>query len=90
MTTLAINSLLSSYVGTALFYHGEITQAKGNLQSPTMAIITGSEWSQVMKKGLYFVDKTNPPNMVQKGTQVIISSLKYQICFHNQMNDCGR
>jgi glucan 1,3-beta-glucosidase len=65
--TAAINSLLSSNIGTTIFFPGGIYQVEGTVEIPMGSIITGSGWSQIMGTGSFFEDASNPQVMVQVG-----------------------
>jgi hypothetical protein len=65
--TAAINSLLSSNVGSTIFFPGGIYQVQGNVKVPVGSIITGSGWSQIMGTGSYFENADSPQVMVQVG-----------------------
>jgi glucan 1,3-beta-glucosidase len=63
----AINSLLSSNVGSIIFFPGGIYQVQGTIIVSVGSIITGSGWSQIMGTGSYFENADSPQVMVQVG-----------------------
>ena len=65
--TAAINSLLSSHVGSTIFFPGGIYLVQGTVKIPVGSIIIGSGWSQIMGTGSYFANAASPQVMVQVG-----------------------
>ncbi|KAI0397046.1 pectate lyase superfamily protein-domain-containing protein [Xylariaceae sp. FL0594] len=58
--TSAINSLLSSNVGSLIFFPGGVYLVKGTVKIPVGSKIVGSGWSQIMGTGSYFQDEKQP------------------------------
>ncbi len=67
--TAAINSLLSSNVGSVIFFPAGVYLVKGTMVVPTGSKIVGSAWSQIMGTGPYFEDASKPKVMVQVGNK---------------------
>lgn len=65
--TAAINSLLSSNIGSLIFFPGGVYLVEGTVQVPVGTLMTGSGWSQIMATGSYFQDIANPKVVVQVG-----------------------
>ncbi|KAH9906746.1 pectate lyase superfamily protein-domain-containing protein [Xylariomycetidae sp. FL2044] len=65
----AINTLLSSHVGSMIFFPAGIYQVKGTVFIPVGSVIVGSGWSQIMGTGAYFQDQNHPQVMVRVGNQ---------------------
>lgn len=65
--TSAINSLLSSNVGSVVFFPAGVYLVQGTVKVPVGSKIVGSAWSQIMGTGSYFSDADNPKVMVQVG-----------------------
>ncbi|RHZ63561.1 hypothetical protein CDV55_106217 [Aspergillus turcosus] len=65
--TSAINTLLSSNVGSPIFFPAGIYLVQGTVYVPVGSIIVGEGWSQIMGTGSYFEDEVNPKVMVQVG-----------------------
>lgn len=61
----AINSLLSSNVGTPIFFPAGIYQVQDTVKVPVNSIIVGEGWSQIMGTGPKFQDMNNTRVMVQ-------------------------
>ncbi|KAL7912414.1 pectate lyase superfamily domain-containing protein, partial [Trichoderma velutinum] len=67
--TAAINSLLSSNIGSVVFFPAGIYLAEGTIKVPVGSIITGSGWSQIVAVGAYFYNQTSPKVLVQVGNE---------------------
>ncbi|KAJ5211726.1 uncharacterized protein N7498_003372, partial [Penicillium cinerascens] len=63
----AINGLLSSSVGSPVFFPAGIYQVQSTVKVPVGSIIVGEGWSQIRGTGSYFEDASNPQVMVQVG-----------------------
>lgn len=58
--TDAINSILSSNVGTPIFFPAGVYLIKGTVFVPVNSVLVGEGWSQIMATGSYFEDETKP------------------------------
>ncbi|KAI0103923.1 pectate lyase superfamily protein-domain-containing protein [Nemania sp. FL0031] len=67
--TTAINSLLSSNIGSLIFFPAGVYLVKGTVKIPVGSTIVGSGWSQIMATGSYFQDEDNPKVVVQVGNE---------------------
>lgn len=63
----AINTLLSSNVGSLIFFPAGVYMVESTVKIPVGSLIVGSGWSQIMATGSYFEDETNPQVVVQVG-----------------------
>ncbi|THZ35414.1 pectin lyase-like protein [Aureobasidium pullulans] len=65
--TSLINSILSSSVGSLVFFPAGVYIVKGTVEVPVGSKIVGSAWSQIMASGSYFEDETDPKVMFRVG-----------------------
>ncbi|KAI9166458.1 Glucan 1,3-beta-glucosidase [Paramyrothecium foliicola] len=65
--TSAINRLLSSNVGSVVFFPAGIYLVRGTIEIPSGSRIIGSGWSTIMGEGPFFSDEFNPKVMVRVG-----------------------
>lgn len=65
--TSNINALLSSNVGSLIFFPAGIYLVQGTVKVPVGSRIIGSGWSQIMATGSFFADANSPKVVVQVG-----------------------
>lgn len=61
----AINTLLSSNVGTPIFFPAGIYQVQSTVFVPVGSILVGEGWSQIMAEGSYFQNASDPQVVVR-------------------------
>lgn len=67
--TDAINSLLSSSVGSVVYFPYGIYIVQGTVFIPVGSRIVGSGWSQIMGSGSFFEDASDPQVMIRVGEE---------------------
>jgi len=65
--TAILNSILSSSVGSLVFFPAGIYVVQGTVKIPVGSKIVGQGWSQIMGKGSAFADESKPKVVVQVG-----------------------
>jgi hypothetical protein len=71
----AINELLSSYLGSVIFFPAGVYLVESTVHIPVGSKIIGSGWSQIMGTGSAFEDGSDPTVVVrvgQKGDQGVV------------------